>query len=192
MFKSETLGTTVLAMCTISFHRSRNPNDQILKMAAFYAYAISSFSAFYFHINDEIWQKGETLKSFTSSYLCRFHELFLFFENSYPKFFIFSQLEFAFTVYFNLLPFAFLNKHFQFIFFGDGFSLFLVLFFRIIIPSALEIILWLSLFIQMIKSKNTQQRFIKFGIVYFFVAYRMVITTHLPNNSYINFISNRY
>ena len=45
IFKSETLGTTVLAMCTLSFHRGRSSNSQIFKMAAFYAYAISSFSA---------------------------------------------------------------------------------------------------------------------------------------------------
>jgi hypothetical protein len=178
MFMSETLGTTVLAMCSLSFHRSKSSNDQFFKMAAFYAYAISSFSAFYFHINDEAWLKGETLKIlFSSSYLCRFNELFLLFDNSYPKtFFIFSQvgvlLHSAFQI---LLPFAFLNKYiFKFIFFwGWAFFISSFIFIELSYLPILEIILWISLFHSNDKLKHPKihsSLFIKFATIYFLIA----------------------
>jgi hypothetical protein len=178
MFMSETLGTTVLAMCTLSFHRGRSSNGQIFKMAAFYAYAVSSFSAFYFHISDESWLKGETLKIlFSSSYLCRFNEVFLFFDNSYPKtFLIFSQVGvFLHSAFQILLPFAFFNKYiFKFIFFwGWIFFISCFIFIELTYLPILEIVLWISLFHSNDKLQHPKvlsSVFFKFSTLYFFIA----------------------
>lgn len=178
MFENETLGTTVLAMCTLSFHRGRSSYGQIFKMAAFYAYAVSSFSAFYFHISDEAWLRGETLKIlFSSSYLCRFHEVFLLFDNSYPKtFLIFSQVGvFLHSAFQILLPFAFLNKYiFKFIFYwGWVFFISCFLFIELTYLPILEIVLWISLFHsndKMIHPKINSSLFMKFATIYFFIA----------------------
>ena len=150
-FETGTLGTTVGSMCCFALCKT-NPRSitKKLKFIAFYGYAISSFTALLYHLNDTKWCSGETLSMiFQSSYLCRFHFLFVDLLTTFPILHLLSPLGILLHSFYQLLlPVCFLNKYiYQFIkIWGWIFFITCFLFIELSYLPILEIILWLSLF----------------------------------------------
>lgn len=126
-------------------------NIRVFHLHAYYAYAICSFLAFTFHIFDDSWLKGETLgKMLTSTYLCRFHTPFLYFQNIFPHTFYITSVMgvIGHTLFQILLPFALFNRFTKFyvIVWGWIFIINCTIFFQLSYLPLIEIILWVSLF----------------------------------------------
>lgn len=122
-----------------------------LHIFAFMVYAASSFCAQFHHIQDAYWLEGKTLQEIlTSSYLCRFHQPFLFIESNWPDLIhilsiigVIGQTIFQFTI-----PFFVFSKFIRLycIIWGWVFIINCLIFIQLSYLPLLEVILWLSLF----------------------------------------------
>ena len=175
LYGTQTLGTTVACMTSFSllannllikFNSSRfkilNKCDNFLKNRfiniippralyyySFIAYSTSSLLALFFHLNDQTWLADKTLSEiFTSSYLCRFHEPFILFENSHKELmFCFSAVAvIGQTLFQSLMLFSLVNRY-VLIFTKTWGWLFIIscaLFIQLSYLPFLEIVLWFS------------------------------------------------
>ena len=150
-FATDTLGTTVASMCSFALCTTNTPSiTRRLKFIAFYGYAMSSFTALLYHLNDTKWCDGDTLSMiFQSSYLCRFHQFFLDLFDTFPTLTLLSPVGTILHSLFQLLiPLCFFNKYiYKFIkVWGWIFFITCFIFIELSYLPILEIILWLSIF----------------------------------------------
>ena len=126
-------------------------NPRFLHLYAFFAYAICSFCAQFFHLKDQNWLEGKTLQEMlTSSYLCRFHSPFIIIEDRWPLvIYAFSLIGVIGQTIFQLsIPFAVISskiRGFTFIW-GWIFILNCLIFFQLSYLPLIEVVLWISLF----------------------------------------------
>jgi hypothetical protein len=138
-------------MCSFALCKTSTPSiTKKLKFIAFYGYAISSFTALLYHLNDTKWCSGETISMiFQSSYLCRFHYFFLDLFETLPILKSLSPIGIILhSLYQLFIPLCFFNKFiYKFIkIWGWIFFITCFIFIELSYLPVLEIILWLSIF----------------------------------------------
>lgn len=172
-----TLGTTVACMTSFSLlanHLLIRPNEsklylitdaekwlrqglkkytstRFLHLYAFFTYAISSFCAQFFHLEDQTWIEGKTLQEMlTSSFICRFHTPFVFIEDRWPLvIYAFSMIGVIGQTIFQLsIPFAIISSKIRAytIIWGWIFIINCLIFIQLSYLPLIEVILWISLF----------------------------------------------
>jgi hypothetical protein len=126
-------------------------SPRFLHLYAFFTYAISSFCAQLFHLEDQTWLEGKTLQEMlTSSYICRFHSPFVFIEDRWPLvLYGFSLIGVIGQSIFQLsIPFALFSSRIRAytIIWGWVFIISCLIFIQLSYLPLIEVILWISLF----------------------------------------------
>jgi hypothetical protein len=126
-------------------------NARFLHLYAFLTYAICSFCAQLFHLDDQTWIEGKTLQEMlTSSFICRFHTPFVFIEDRWPLvIYVFSLIGVIGQSIFQLsIPFGIISSRIRAytIIWGWIFIINCVIFIQLSYLPLIEVILWISLF----------------------------------------------